>query len=205
MGGIKDHRAAQGLELGQAPVIHHQGVVAKAAAPFSQPEAAAGGIQARFRHLVHHLGHVPGGQKLALFHIHHLLCASHGLGGGFQQIGLAAEEGWDLEHIHDLGGGSGLVAFVDVGEHRHPKALAHLLEDFEALIGARPPIGLAGAAVGLVEAGFEHVTDAQLLADAAHLLGHLQHQIPALDHTGPGDQGEGLGAHGLGAAAAEAA
>ena len=46
VGGIKDHRAAQGLHLGQAAVVHHQGVVAKAAAPFCQPEAATSRIQA---------------------------------------------------------------------------------------------------------------------------------------------------------------
>ena len=118
---------------------------------------------------------------------------------------MAAEEGWDLEHIHRLGGGSGLMAFVDVGEHRHPETLAHLLQDFEALIGARPAKRLAGAAVGLVEAGLEHVANAQLLAEVAHVLRHLHHKLAAFDHTGPGDQGEGLGAHGLVAAVIEPA
>ena len=39
-----------------------------------------------------------------------------GFCGGFEEIGLAREEGGDLEDVDDFGGGGGLVAFVDVGE-----------------------------------------------------------------------------------------
>jgi len=104
VGGIKDHRSAKGLQLGQAAVIHHQGVVAEAAATFGEPELAAAGFQAGLRQLAHHLAHVPGGQELPLLHVHHLLCAGHGLSGSLKEVGLEAEEGRDLQHIHCLGG-----------------------------------------------------------------------------------------------------
>ena len=196
MGGIEDHGAAERLELGQAAVIHHQGVVAEAGAPLGEPEPAAAGLQAEFRQLGHHLGHVPGRQELALFHIHAPGAARHRRRGGLEQIGLTAEVGGNLEHIHHLSSRCRLVAFVDVGEHRQGEALAHLLKNRQALLGPGPTERPAGAAVGLIEAGLEHVVDAEPLAELAHLIGDLQHEVAALDHAGAGDQAQGV-AHGL--------
>ena len=193
MGGIEDHRAAQGLQLGQAAVVHHQRVVSEAAAPLREPQPATARLQAAFGQLAHHLGHVPRRQELALFHIHHLGAAGHCLGGRLQQVGLPAQKRRDLQHVHRLGGSGGLVALVDVGEHLHPEALAHLRQDRQTLLGARPAERLAGAAVGLVEAGLEHVLHPQPPAQVAHLLGHLQHQVAVLDHARAGDQAQGGG------------
>ena len=85
MSGIEDHRAAQGPELGQAAVVHHQGVVAKAGAPLGKPEPDAVGLQTAFRQLAHHLGHIPGSQEQPLLHIRHLAGAGHGLGGSLER------------------------------------------------------------------------------------------------------------------------
>lgn len=80
VGGIKDYRAAGGLQLGQAAVLHHQGVAAKAGAVLGEPEPAAARLQAAVGQLGHHLGNVPRRQELAFLHVHHLRRAGHGLG-----------------------------------------------------------------------------------------------------------------------------
>src|SRR3712207_7607972 len=46
------------------------------------------------------IGHVPGGEELPLLDVHD----PSGLRSRYQEIGLAAEEGGDLEDVHDLAG-----------------------------------------------------------------------------------------------------
>ena len=53
-----------------------------------------------------------------------------------QQVGLAAEEGRDLEHVDHLGHRPALPALVDVGEHGHAQRLADLGQDREPLLQA---------------------------------------------------------------------
>ena len=57
--------------------------------------------------------------------------------GGVQQVGLAAEEGGDLEHVGHLGRGLGLPALVDVGDDRDAELLLDGGEDREPLLHAR--------------------------------------------------------------------
>ena len=49
--------------------------------------------------------------------------------GGQQQVGLAAEEGGDLQHVHRLGRRGALLGGVHVGERGQAGARAHLGED----------------------------------------------------------------------------
>jgi hypothetical protein len=58
--------------------------------------------------------HVPRRQKLALLDVDH----ASGHGCRDQEIGLAAEESWDLQHVHRFGDGRALRRLVHIGEHR---------------------------------------------------------------------------------------
>ena len=53
---------------------------------------------------------VPWGEELAFFDVDD----ASGFGGGFEEVGLAAEEGGDLEEVDVLGGEFGLFGGVDV-------------------------------------------------------------------------------------------
>ena len=64
--------------------------------------------------LLDHAAHVVGGHELPLLDVDR----PAGLGRGHHEVGLAAEEGGDLEHVADLGGRLALRRLVDVGEHR---------------------------------------------------------------------------------------
>ena len=72
------------------------------------------------------------GQKLVLLHIDGAVGSLHG-GGGQQQVGLAAEEGGNLEHIHHFGHRGGLMTLVDIGGHPQTKTPLHLSQHVQAL------------------------------------------------------------------------
>ena len=59
-----------------------------------------------------------GRQELTLLDVD----GAPGLGRRDEQVGLAAQEGGNLQHVGDLGGGRGLRRLVDVGEHGHADA-----------------------------------------------------------------------------------
>ena len=55
--------------------------------------------------------------------------------GGDEQVGLAAQERRDLQHVGDLGGRGGLRRLVDVGQDRHADSRALTrAEDPQALV-----------------------------------------------------------------------
>ena len=130
--------------------------------------------------------HVPRRQELALLDVDR----AAGLGGGAQQVGLAAEEGGDLQHVDHLGHGLALPALVDVGQHRQARGLLHLGQDLDALL--QPDATRAGGAgaVGLVERALVDQRHAQLVGEPLELARHRERMVAALDGAGPGDQGQ---------------
>ena len=115
------------------------------------------------------------------------------LAGGHRridQIGLATEEGGNLQDIHDLSGGLRLGFGMDVGEHGHAKFRAYPGEGSQASFRPGPAKGLAGSAIGLVVAGLENVGDAQFSAGFLKRSADLEAQGFTFNHTRPGDQDE---------------
>ena len=58
VGGIENHRTTERLQLGQAVVVNHQVVVAKACAALPEPQIGNAGVPK----FLHHLSHVPGAE-----------------------------------------------------------------------------------------------------------------------------------------------
>ena len=77
---------------------------------------------------------------------------------------------------------------MDVGQHRHAEFGADLAEHAQAFVKTRPAKGFARRAVGLVEAGFEDVEDAQSGAGFLQCAGDLQAKLFIFNHARPGDQ-----------------
>jgi hypothetical protein len=71
---------------------------------------------------------------------------------GDQQVGLAAEEGRDLQQVDHLGGRRRLLGGVHVGGHRHAHRRPGRRQPPEAGAQARPAGAAEARAVGLVEA-----------------------------------------------------
>ena len=78
-----------------------------------------------------------------------------GAPGGDEQVGLAAEEGRDLQHVDDLGRGGRLGGLVHVGEDRQARRRSHPLERLESLVEPGPRARRRAGRVGLVEARLE--------------------------------------------------
>lgn len=79
------------------------------------------------------MAHVSGGDELAFFDIDRAVVDLGGLGGGDEEIGLAAEEGGDLEDVDSLGGYAAVLGGVDVGEDGEAGGFGDGAEDACAL------------------------------------------------------------------------
>ena len=110
-------------------------------------------------------------------------------GRGHEQIGLAAQEGRDLQHIDRLGDGRALLGQMHVGQHRAAIALAHLGEDRQARLEPQPARALDRGAVRLVERGLVDEADAEpspVSSTSAWLISCAW--LPALERARAGDQ-----------------
>ena len=106
------------------------------------------------------------------------------------EIGLPAEEGRRLQHVHDAGNGSHVGDLMHVGEDRHADLAADLVEQLEAGFEPRTARRDARAAVGLVVGGLEDVGDAEARAHFLHVPGDLDAQFERLSGARTGDQEE---------------
>jgi len=132
--------------------------------------------------------HLLRGEELRLLDVDH--CT--GLGHGHHQVGLPRQEGRQLDDVADFGHWCGLVGFMHIGNHRHAEGLLHFLEDLHALFQARATERGNGRAVGLVEAGLEHIGDAEFLGDPHVFLAGAQRQVARLDDVDTAEQHEWL-------------
>ena len=106
--------------------------------------------------LRHDIPHVPGREELALLDVDRLA----GAGRGDEEIGLAAEEGRDLQHVDRLGHGGALLGLMHVGDDGKPDALPDLGEDRERLVEPEPARACGAGAVRLVEGALVDEADA---------------------------------------------
>ena len=136
--------------------------------------------------LGHHVGHVPGRQKLPLLDVDR----AAGLRRGDDQVGLAAQIGGDLQHIDRRAHRRALLGQVDIGDYRAADAVAHRGENLQALGHADAARAVAAGAVRLVEGTLVDQPDAHARGDVVKRSGDLQGVVAALDGAGAGDQGQ---------------
>ena len=113
-----------------------------------------------------------------------------GLAGGVEEVGLAAEEGGDLQDVDGLGGRTAMVGQMDVGQHGAAMLLADVGEDAEALVHADAAGGGAAGAVRLVVGRFEDQRDADGVGDLDELGGAFVGVLGALDLARSRDEDE---------------
>jgi hypothetical protein len=130
--------------------------------------------------------HVLGRDELALLDVE----GKAGSRAGCNQIGLAAEEGRDLQAVDHLGDQLGLSGLVDIGRDRELGLALHALEDPKAFVQACPSLGAMAGAVRLVEGGLEDHGEPVGVRDLAQLTGHLEGRVLGLDHIETRDEHE---------------
>jgi len=162
----------------EAAKIHYKIVVAEAGATLGEKDApVAGGAN-----FFDGVGHVPGGDELALLDID----GAPGFCGGDEQVGLTAEEGGDLEDVDGFGCDLALAGLVDVGKDGKAGFASEAAEDARAFEEAGAAKTFDASAVGLVEAGFEDEGDGEVGGDALKSVGHGADVGFAFDDAGAG-------------------
>ncbi len=179
VGDVEDDGDAEGFHDGQGGEIVDQAVVAEEGAALGEDYIFAAGAADFFDRVAHFLRR----HELAFFYVDPLT----GFGGGDQQIGLPRQKRGDLEDIDDLAGDGGLFGFVDVGQHRHAKLALHIGENFQAFVNPGAAEGGVARTIRLVEAGFEDVIQAELVADRFHTRADGEAKLARFDDTWAGD------------------
>ena len=182
MGGVEDHRRAGLGQDRQRAHVGDQRVVAERHAALGDEHVRIAGAE----QLGHHVLHVPGREELALLDVDRLAGARR----GHQQIGLAAEEGRDLQEVDRFGDRSAMLGLMHVGGDRKAGALFDLGEDGERLGESEPAGACRAGAVRLVERALIDEADLEPGGDFLQRLRHFQRMGPALQHARPGDQRE---------------
>ena len=114
---VEDHRRELAHD-GQRAHVHHQIVVAERGAALGEKDALAAGLA----DFLDRMTHVPRRDELAFLDVH----GAAALARRDQQIGLAAEEGGNLQHIDGFGDARHVGGFVHVGQHGNFHRLATL-------------------------------------------------------------------------------
>ena len=184
VGRIEDDRAADPGHDRQGAHVADQGVVAEGDAPLRRQGVRVAGAA----DLGDHVRHVAGREELALLDVDR----PPGLGGGDQQVRLAAEKGRDLQDVHRFGDRRTLFPFVDVGEDRQAEALADFGENGQGCAQAHSPRRARRSAVGLVKRGLVDQADVETLGDFPQRGSRLQGVLPALKLAGTSDDRQPL-------------
>ncbi len=190
VGGVEDHRG-KGAHDGERAHVDDEVVVAEAGTALGEGDAGVAGVA----NLFDGVAHVEGGDELALLDVD----GSASLGGGDEEVGLAAEEGRDLEDVDGFAYGAAILGGVDVGEDGEAGGFGYGAENAAAFGEAGAAEASDGGAVSFVVAGFEDVGDAEVGGDALDGVGHGAGVVLGLDDAGAGDEEEFAAAYGDGA------
>lgn len=173
VGGIEADAGAEVAHPGERAHVGDEVVVAEGGAALGEEDVFA----AEVCHFFEHWLHIPGGEKLAFFHVH----GATGFCGSFEEISLAAEEGGNLEQIDVLAGDGCVLGEVDIGGDGDAEVLADFAEELAAVFNAHAAIGAYGGAIGFVVGGFEDEGDAYLFCDGFDFACHFPGEIWGFD------------------------
>ncbi|MNT24078.1 hypothetical protein D3C72_1595320 [compost metagenome] len=173
------------LHDAKAQHVDHQVVIAEAGAAVAQDQL----IVARFLEFFDDIGHLPRAEELRLLDVDDFACFCQ----GHDEVRLAREEGGQLQHVDHFGHLLRLPWLMHVGNHGHAERRLDVLEDAHAFFQARAAIGMDRRAVGLVEAGLEHIGNAQFLRHAHIFFAGAHGKIARFEHVDAAKQREAAG------------
>ena len=182
VGDVHHHRVPERLHRGDAAHIDDQVVV-------TESRAAIGKQDVRVACVVHFAGrksHRFGGKELSFLDVDHL----PRLRGGYQQVGLAAEECRDLQYVGVLRRYRRFFRVVDVGYGRYAEFAAHFVQQFQRFLVADAAERVQARAVCFAVRSFEDVGDLQCVGHGTGLFGHTHHHLFVFDHAGAGHHEE---------------
>ncbi len=165
---------------GERAEVDDQVVIAEGRTALGKEHA----IVARGADLLDAMAHVPGSDELAFLDVD----GAAGFAGCDEQVGLAAEERGNLEHISGFCGDFAVGRLVDVGKDGKAGVFGDLAEDAHAFFEAGTAEAFDTGAVGLVVAGFEDQWNGQVGGDTLDRFSNRAGVSFGLDDAGAGDQ-----------------
>ena len=168
--------------MGMGPHVRHQSIIAEGRAAFGDHDLGIACAACFF----YDVAHVPRGEKLALLDVQRAACC----GGGEDQVGLTAEEGGDLQHVHHFGQCGALVPLMHIRQHRQAGGFPNVGENLQRRVQPHAAGGLAAGAVCLVERALEDQADAEVGGDIGQRFGAFQGVGAAFYLAGAGDEGQ---------------
>jgi hypothetical protein len=166
----------------ERPHVYDEIVIAEAGAALGEEDAVVPGGGDLFDGVLHVLGR----DELSLLHVD----GTAGFSGGDEQVGLATEEGGDLEDVAGFCDGSAMVGLVHVGEDGEAGLFSDAPQDACALDETGTPETRDRGAIRFVIRGFEDIGDAEIAGDALDGISHHAGMLFALDNAGAGDEEE---------------
>ena len=148
MGAVHDDIRYNLLHIRNVSEIYHEIVVAEAVATLGEPYFAGTTIQS----LLNRILHISSAQELSLLDVDNLA----GLGSRYEQVGLAAEEGWYLEDIAYLARCFSLIALVDIGGDAKSVFRLDVAEHLQTFLQTRTTERVDAGTVGLIEGCLEY-------------------------------------------------
>ncbi len=180
VGGVEDSAVAEFAHPVERSHIGHQVLIAKGGAAFSKKEILAADAE----QFVGDVLDVPGGHELAFFDVD----GPTGFAGGEDEVGLAGEEGGDLEEVDEFGGLLGFFGAVDVGCDGDADGAANVCEEGATFLAAEAAEAFAGGAVGFVVGGFEDPAEVVAVGDHLEAGGDVANEGFAFDDAGAEDE-----------------
>jgi hypothetical protein len=179
--GVEDDRGERPHDR-QRTHIHHEIVIAEAGAALGEEDArvAGGG------NFLNGVLHIFGRNELPLLHID----GTTGFAGRDEQVGLATEEGGNLEDIAGLCDGGAVGGLVHVGEDGEVCLFRDAPQNTCAFDEAGTAEARDGGAIGFVVGGLEDIVHAEIAGDALDGIGHHAGVLLAFDDAGAGDEEE---------------
>lgn len=182
VGGIKHNVQSQFLHPIYGTHVCDKIIVTETGSPLGKKEGFASGKSQFFRDIFY----IPRRKELTFFDIHR---PAGGTGCG-DEIGLAAQEGRNLEHIEKLACDFDFAGGMDVGCHRHSQIGTDFCEQLASVMDPQTSEGMGRRAIGFVVGSLENEADAFAIADGFEFPGHPAREGRALNDTGAKDEEE---------------
>jgi len=186
VGSVKDHgRLARFAEPGKRAHVNDEISVAEKGPPLSDSDVARAAVRIlSAADLLDRAAHPFGLKPLPFLDIDWFSRRA----GSFQEIGLTAQERWNLKHVDNARGRSALVGCVNICENREACRGADALEGRETGVDTGAARCITIRAIGLVKACLVDDSAGNFLGELRQGFAYAQVELVALQDTWTGDE-----------------
>ena len=155
--------------------VSNEIIVTKCGAPFGEKIIFA----SRGLELGCNILHIPRRKELTFLHIHN----PTGLRCRDNEIGLTAQERWNLKDVNELSSNSSLFGIVNIRRDWHPMGGTYLTQQLTSVANGSASKRFCRCAIGLVVGCLENKIDALPIADGLDFVCHSAREFRSFNHA----------------------